>query len=69
MGALHSDYHTINHKMKTPLPLFYLHNSDLASPKVIFSKKYKKRKTTSRLDKKIEEVPFLKSIKAYQYKS
>lgn len=46
------------------LPLFYLHDSKLPVPIICFSNKTKAR---DRTDKKIEKVPFLKSIYAFRY--
>lgn len=55
-------------KMRTSLPIFYVHNKQLPWPIVTFSKKITKHQQTPRADKKIEENPFLSSIKAYRYK-
>lgn len=61
--------HSTNYRIrKESLPLFYLHNDKLPMPEVCFSKKADRNNTGIRIDKKIEDVPFLKSIKAYRYK-
>ncbi len=54
-------------KIRTSLPIFYLHDFNLSTPEVCFSSK-QERKVKHRLNKAIEEVPFLKSINAYRYK-
>ncbi len=60
--------HSTNYRIrKESLPLFYLHNEKLSDPDVCFSKKSDRYNTKIRVDKKIEERPFLKSIKAYRY--
>ncbi len=56
---------SINFRLRDEsLPLFYLHNSKLSEPVVCFSNR---SRTHNRTDKKIDNVPFLKSIKAYRY--
>jgi hypothetical protein len=50
------------------LPLFYLYDKKLPKPVVCFSKTIKQKNKFERADKKIESVPFLKSINVYKYK-
>lgn len=58
--------HSKNYRLRNEsLPLFYLHDKKLPEPIVCFSNIGKVRK---RSDKKIEDMSFLKSIKAYRYK-
>lgn len=55
----------ITKKITTSLPIIYLMNDKLPLPDVRFSEQ---RTRNSRIDKIIEENPFLKSIHAYKYK-
>jgi hypothetical protein len=55
-------------KIWTSLPLFYLHDERLPYPQVGFSKTYNKHKEGPRIDKRLEDKPFLSSISAYRYK-
>lgn len=52
-------------KIKSSLPVFYLHNVHLTPPAVVWARKHTKQ--ALRMDKKIEETPFLPSISAYKY--
>lgn len=60
--------HSQTYRIRTSLPLFYLHSNDVAIPEVCFSKKTNRNESQKRSDKRIEEIPFLKSINAYRYK-
>lgn len=53
--------------IKTSLPLFYLHDSELELPTVVFSEP-NTRIAAVRSDKVLEENPFLPSIHAFRYK-
>ena len=57
-----------NEKIRTSLPLFYLHTPDLPNPKVCFSEKIERNSTKPRADKMIEDSVFLPSISAYRYR-
>jgi hypothetical protein len=50
------------------LPVFYLHNKNKPLPEVCFGNKSNRKNTGTRIDKIIEDKPFLKSIRAYRYK-
>ena len=52
-------------KIRTSLPLFYIHDSNLPMPNVSLS--HGKLRTTVRSDKLIEKEPFLSMISAYRY--
>lgn len=50
------------------LPVFYIHDNTKPEPEVYFSEKSNRTSSRSRVDKVIEDTPFLKSIRAYRYK-
>jgi hypothetical protein len=52
--------------LRASLPIFYLHDPQLVSPLVCFSQTRSQRKP--RVDKSIEETPFLPSISVYRHK-
>ncbi|HAF86957.1 MAG: hypothetical protein CMF38_00510 [Legionellaceae bacterium] len=52
-------------KIKSSLPIFYIHDASLPMPVVEFAKKRSKEKQRS--DKKLEDEAFLPSISAYRY--
>lgn len=52
-------------KIKSSLPVFYLHQSRFDLPIVEFA--IKRSKETQRSDKKLQDEPFLPSISAYRY--
>lgn len=56
-------------RIRSSLPLFYLHDKALEFPSVSFSAKSNRNESRARSDKKIEETPYLTSISAYRYKS
>ncbi len=53
---------------RTSLPLFYLHNPELPTPKICFSQTHSLPTRKQRSDKSIEDKVFLPSVHAYQYK-
>lgn len=58
---------SINYRLRDEsLPLFYLYDKKLPEPIVCFSNR---GRIHNRTDKKIDNIPFLKSIKAYRYKT
>lgn len=59
--------HSTTQKIRTALPIIYLHNEKLPSPEVCFSSKVNRDAKSHRLDKKIQDTPFLSSINAYRY--
>lgn len=59
--------HSTTQKIRSALPIFYLHNEKLPPPEVCFSSKIKQNTKSHRLDKKIQDMPFLNSINAYRY--
>lgn len=54
-------------KIRCALPVFYLHNGKSPLPEICFSSKINRNTKTHRLDKKIQDKPFLNSINAYLY--
>ena len=54
--------------IRTALPLFYLHQSQLPTPIVCFGKQGAENRKL-RADKQIESQPFLPSISVYRYKT
>lgn len=59
--------HSTMQKVRCALPVFYLHHEKLSTPEVCFSSKANRNAKTHRLDKKIQDKPFLNSIHAYRY--
>lgn len=59
--------HTLTKKIRCALPIFYLHNENLPTPEVCFSSKMHRDTKSHRVDKKIQDIPFLDSINAYRY--
>lgn len=55
-------------KIITALPIIYRHDEIKDLPRVHYAKPYQKLKSGPRVDKKIEEHPFLPSIHTYLYK-
>ncbi|MEN9450555.1 MAG: hypothetical protein RJA83_1173 [Pseudomonadota bacterium] len=67
IGAFKENNCSAYEDIRTALPLFYLHDQQLANPIVCFAKpRVQNRKT--RIDKQIETVAFLPSISVYRYK-
>lgn len=67
IGSFKENNCSIYEDIRTALPLFYLHNSQLPHPIVCFAKpRVQNRKT--RIDKQIESTAFLPSISVYRYK-
>ncbi len=60
------DNRSVYESLRASLPLFYLHDPQLVPPLVCFSQTRSRRKP--RLDKSIEETPFLPSISVYRHK-
>jgi hypothetical protein len=56
------------YRIRTSLPLFYLHNNNEDFPNVSYSKKTNRSESCERSDKQIQNIPFLKSISAYRYR-
>jgi len=54
-------------KIRCALPIFYLHNEKLSPPEVCFSTKINRDIKSHRVNKKIQDIPFLNSINAYRY--
>jgi len=63
-----SEGRSITEKVRTSLPLFYIHDSEFPVPVVCFSHKADRDKTGFRADKRLEDKPFLPSISAYRYR-
>lgn len=62
-----SEGRSVMQKIRCALSIFYLHNEKLPLPEVCFSSKVNRVTKAHRLDKKIEDAPFLNSINAYRY--
>jgi hypothetical protein len=68
IGSFKKNNRSTYQDIRTALPVFYLHQSQLPTPIVCFGQKRAENRKL-RVDKQIESLPFLPSIRVYRYKT